>query len=98
MPSIEPNDAVKIVEAAKGTWQWVAGGIASGAYAVWKYFNHRIEKLEGCIVTSTQLREHTEQEEKKFDALFRLHRETAAVILDISKAVSRLEGKAERDK
>lgn len=91
---VDPQDAVKVVEAAKNTWQFIVGGIASGAYAVWKYFNHRIHALEECVVTSRQLTEHEERGEKKFDALFKLHNETRQDILKISQAVARLEGRA----
>ena len=83
--AIEPKEAVDwiaLLNAAKQSWQWLAGGIASGVYAVWKYINRRIEKVETAIiehqktlVTRQQLTEHTEAEDRKFDELFGQTRE-----------------------
>ena len=92
---LDPKDLAGAAEAAKGSWQWVVGGILSGIYGIWKYINRRFVRLEDSLVTSAQLREHTDTEEKKFDALFRLHGDLMARVISIGNDVSRIKGKME---
>src|SRR3990167_1144700 len=96
--AIEPKEAIDwiaLLNAAKQSWQWLAGGVASGAYAIWKYINRRIEKVETAIiehqktlVTRTQLTEHTDAEDRKFEELFRYAREAS---VQISQVLAHLE-------
>ena len=95
-PPVDPKDTLTIVESAKGTWQWLAGGVASGAYAVWKYLNSRIGKLEDCIVTAKQFKEHTDTEEAKFTKLFQFHEDTLGEIKILASGLARIEGQIER--
>lgn len=98
--SIDPKEAKAVadaapglLEAARNTWQFLLGLLASGAYGIWKYLDKRMGKLEESLVTSAQLREHTEIEEKKFDALFRMHGELLNRVNVVAEHVAEINGR-----
>ena len=92
MPIETTKDVAKVVtenvSAWSSIWQWTIGGIGTGLVGMWGHVTGRLKKLEETLVTAQQMKEHTEQEDKKFEDLFHEVRE-------IGKAVARIEGKLE---
>lgn len=73
-------------------WRWVIGGVGTGLFALWGHITGRVKHLEDTVSTQQMLREHTETEEKKFDALFALARDNAEVLTRVRESVARIEG------
>lgn len=76
-----------------GVWRWIVGAAGTGLLWLGGRLHGRLTRLEESAVFVSTLKAHTEEEEKKFDALFKLLHENTETTTRIRESVARIEGK-----
>ena len=72
--------------------KWFFGIIGAGVVVMWGGLTGRIKKLEETSASTQILRDHIEDENRKFDALFDNHKDQSEKISKIAESVARIEG------
>lgn len=97
MPLEGAKEVAKVaVETSGSAMGWIVaalGGVGASIAGIWKHIHSRVSILEQSIVTHNTLREHINDEEEKFQALFNKHDTVIDKINNIGNAVARIEGK-----
>ena len=92
MPVETTKEVVKIAtEAGASWWQWALGIAGGFGGTIWAASVGRLGRVERNMVTKEELKDHTNDEDEKFSALFNKADSMANDITAIRIAVARIE-------
>ena len=102
MPQEAVKEAAKVIVETSGSfsevWAWATGGLGAVGAALWGHVTGRLKKIEGQMVTAAYLKEHVDDENKKFEALFTKHDAMINKVGSIAESVARIEGKLDQQR
>ena len=101
MPVEQAKEAAKVLVETSGSlsgvWSWIITALGGSVVGLWGHVTGRIKKLEDTIATSTMLKDHIEDENEKFNAIFEKMDHSADKISTIAASVARIEGVLSRN-
>lgn len=102
MPQDTVREATKVVVETSGAfsnlWAWATGGLGAAGAALWRHVTGRLNKIEDRMVTAAVLKEHMDDENKKFELLFTKHDGIINKVGSIAESVARIEGKLDQQR